>query len=239
MLQESGIGSGDMQSQMFLDPTDVCHDQIASKLGIPKQYYEKLNADNHRNCLDSNVNHWLRHGDVNYFVRTFIDVEEQTGIIRALLSDRFKVIDNWDVLMAALGAIKETGVQIEVQNADLTDKKMYVRFIAPHVTAESPKLLSRYRLPNSDNTDNGIVAGFVLTNSETGNGGFSIMPRLMVKVCSNGMIVQKDAYKKVHLGGKMEEYSEIKWSEETTQKNMELIISQTKDAVRTFLSQEY
>jgi hypothetical protein len=53
------------------------------------------------------------------------------------------------------------------------------------------------------------------------------------------MTITKDSFKKVHLGGKLEEYSEISWSEETKQKNLELIVAQTKDAVKTYISPEY
>lgn len=43
---------------------------------------------------------------------------------------------------------------------------------------------------------------------------------------------------KVHLGGKMDE-GKIDWSENTKQKNIELIISQVKDAVAIYTSNDY
>lgn len=241
MLISTGIAPHKEGEAAFidLDVTDSCHDQIAGKMEIPRNYYQRLNVEENLPCLDYNVNHFLRTAEKNYFVRSFIDKDGGTGMMRAMLSDRFKVIDNYDVLMAALGAIKESGIEITIHNADITEQKMYVRFEAPHVVRNSPALLQKYRTPDSGNQDTGIMAGFILTNSETGHGGFSVQPRLIVRACSNGMVIQQDAFKKVHLGGKMEEYSEINWSEETAQKNMELIVSQTKDAVKTFMSEDY
>ena len=46
------------------------------------------------------------------------------------------------------------------------------------------------------------------------------------------------AFKKTHLGAKMEE-GEIEWSQNTKNKNYELIIAQVQDAVKRYLSMDY
>jgi hypothetical protein len=109
------------------------------------------------------------------------------------------------------------------------------------VQALAPTLLAGYRSPflGQNGTDNPTVfAGFVLSNSETGGGAFTIVPRLTVQVCSNGMVVSKDAMRAVHLGGKMDE-GLIRWSDETQQKTVELVRLKTRDAVATFLDTDY
>lgn len=227
-----------------LEALPDAHRQIASKLDIPWQYYEKANLPEHFRALDECVNYWLRQlpENTNFFMRMFVDPDEENGILRAMLSDRFKAIDHLDVLMSALEAIQKSGVKTSVENADITDKKMYVRIEAPDIVKDSPTLLKKYTTPNNYNNgggDTGIVAGFILTNSETGHGQFNISPRLVIRACDNGMIQKGDAMRKVHLGERMEEYSTIEWSEETKQKNLELIMAQTKDAVTTFLSEKY
>ncbi len=45
-------------------------------------------------------------------------------------------------------------------------------------------------------------------------------------------------FRKVHLGGKMDE-GIVEWSKTTRNKNYELIMSQVKDSVKTYLSQDY
>jgi hypothetical protein len=42
-------------------------------------------------------------------------------------------------------------------------------------------------------------AGFVVPNSETGNGSFKISPQLIVEICNNGMTLTEHVLKEVHL----------------------------------------
>jgi hypothetical protein len=142
-------------------------------------------------------------------------------------------------MLATLDAIRESGLNVLIESGDITDTKFYMRFICPEIELEAPELLKNYRVPNGTRGGNGIISGFVISNSETGNGKFSISPRAVVLACSNGMIFKDDAFQKTHLGGKMEEYSTIDWSENTKQKNYELVCSQVKDAIKYYASKEY
>jgi hypothetical protein len=90
-----------------------------------------------------------------------------------------------------------------------------------------------------DSGNPGIISGFVISNSETGHGGFSISPRALILACRNGLIRKDDAFKKVHLGAKLEAYTFVDWSRETMRKNLELIQSQIVDCVRRFTSKDY
>lgn len=83
-----------------------------------------------------------------------------------------------------------------------------------------------------------LFAGFVVTNSETGHGSFSITPRLLVQVCKNGLTVTADAVRKVHVGGRLDE-GVIRWSEDTTRKQLHLITAQARDAVAQYLDPAY
>lgn len=223
------------------------HSQICEKLNIPRKYYDMMREERNRpnggnHIFDETLSYWFRQMDSNYFVRTFVNEEGGTGYFRALLGDNYKVIDHMDVLIGALEAVKESGVELKIEYADLTEEKMYVRFICPGVEVFSPELVGRYRTPGRDRGDggsNGICSGFVLSNSEVGQGKFSIAPRAVVGACANGMIFTDESYKRMHMGSKMEEYSFIKWSEETRRLDTELILSQVKDAVKTFCSPEY
>lgn len=236
LLTATGIAVVSDNLLVSLDPLKNFHDQVADKLDIPRRYYTRIEGTE---LLDQNVNYWLRQQDQNYFIRAFVNEQDRTGYARALLSDRFKTIDNFDVLLATLAAVKESGVNLVMQDADITDTKMYVRFVAPDIERQAPSLMKNYRVPDGGGSDNGIAAGFIISNSEVGKGGFSITPRLYIKACNNGMIMAKESYRKTHLGARMEEFTTIEWSEETKEKNMELIIAQVKDAVKTFTSPEF
>lgn len=241
ILLSTGISIDEENLQkMELQVLDCCHSQISSKLEIPKKYYDKLlSHENYYHLLDYNVSTWLQEKNSNFLLRTFIDKEQRTGIARAMLSDRYNVLDNYDVMLATLEAIKDSGINVQIESGDITDTKFYMRFICPDIEMEAPELLKNYRVPNGTQGSNGIISGFVISNSETGNGKFSISPRAVVLACRNGMIFKNDSFEKTHLGAKMEEYTTIDWSEETRQKNYELVISQVKDAIKHFASQEF
>jgi len=217
-------------------PTDLCHSQIAEKLGIPKAYYDRMMKD-YPELLSYNINMWLAKDErIKYLLRTFNVGTENMNIARALLSDRFKILDNWDVLHTALKAIKEMGVKVEITKACVTEKKMYLHVICPEVEQQADAFLREY-LKHNDAAGNGIISGFVISNSEVGLGSFEIRPRAVIVKCNNGLVGTDERFRRVHLGGKMDEG--IQWSDKTKNKNIELVMSQTQDAIKTFLSSEY
>jgi len=83
-----------------------------------------------------------------------------------------------------------------------------------------------------------VFAGFEISNSELGAGAFTLTPRLVVKICRNGLTVTADALRRVHLGSKLDD-GVVAWSDNTRNKYLELIKSKATDAVRTFLSPGY
>lgn len=242
VLSEDGV----TQTDGLYRPTAVCDEGIAAKLGIPVTYLRTL-REQRPDLYDLNVNGWLYGApgegpDARKFlVRCFRGDDGETGIARAFLSDSYRTIDNLDVLLAALDGVREAGAEVNITGADLTDRRMVVRIEAPAVQALAPTLLRGYRSPftGESGEDNPVVfAGFQISNSEVGSGAFSIVPRMVVQVCKNGMTITKDALRAVHLGGKLDA-GVIRWSTETEQRNLALVRSQAADAVKTFLDVDY
>ncbi|MFF7602350.1 hypothetical protein [Streptomyces mirabilis] len=105
----------------------------------------------------------------------------------------------------------------------------------------APELLSGYRSPFDGRSGDElpiVSAGFVITNSEVGAGAWSVTPRVVMQVCTNGLTMPMDVMRAVHIGAKHDE-GVVSWSEETERKELAVITSKTADAVRTFLSREY
>lgn len=215
-------------------PTRHFEQAISDRLGIPFKYYEKMKQENLQ-LLDTNVNTWLGKSKKNYFFRGY-SANGEPGVARAFLSDRYKVIDNTDVLFSVLGAIKQKGVDVTIQGADITERRMLVRLYSKDVAVHAPELLKKYR-PQGKASDV-VFAGFEFGNSEVGAGSFFMVPRILVEVCVNGMKVTIDIMRRTHLGAAMEE-GVVKWSDETRGRNLDLIVSQTKDSVDAFLAKEY
>ncbi|MFI7631676.1 hypothetical protein [Microbispora rosea] len=144
--------------------------------------------------------------------------------------------------MAALDGVRLAGVDIDIDGCDLTERRIYVRVVCEQVAALAPELLKNYRSPftGAAGADNSLVfAGFVISNSETGCGAFTITPRLLVQVCRNGMTITADAHRHVHLGGRLDDGGAVRWSSDTQDKNLQLITAQTRDAITTFLDTDY
>ena len=206
-------------------PNIPAHRQISDKLNIPWKYYQRCMNNNakHQNVLDSNINAWLSSDDRKFLIRTFDEGDYALG--RAFLSNSYKPIDNLDILFSVLDAIKTSNIEVNIQTADISETNLYVRFIIPN-SEIATDLVRNYKNPKSGDTGDGIINGFILKNSETGHGKFSLSPRAYIKICGNGMISDKNVFSVTHLGAKL---SEGIWSEKTHRNNTRLIKSQITD----------
>lgn len=242
VLTEDGVTTADGRYV----PTNTADEGVGTRLNIPIAYLRRM-RETRPDLYDANVNGWLHGGDGfdpdvrKFMVRAFRGDDGESGIARAFLSDSYLTIDHLDVLSAVLDGVRQAGVQIEVRGADLTERRMYVRIVAPQVEAYARELVKDYRSPFTGQTgaENPVVfAGLHFSNSEVGVGAFSVVPRMELQVCKNGLTMTTDAVRAIHLGSKMDE-GVIRYSEDTQQKNLALVTAKTRDAVATFLDEDY
>jgi len=249
VLTDEGVTVGETK----LAGTQIFHAGIADRLDIPKKYYNRM-QDQNVDLLDANVNGWLGASNKTWFVRSFKRPGE-TGVARAFLSDRFGCIDNFDVLVSALEGVRAAGVEAKVVSSNLSERRMTVKVVCPQVSVLAPILLANYRSPYGTGSSperakmyadfgiapNGepiVFAGFTISNGETGGSRFTITPELTVLACFNGMRFTADQLARTHLGSRMDA-GIITWSDETNLKQVELVKSQTTDAVRQFCDPAY
>jgi hypothetical protein len=231
-------------------PNDVFDEGVSARIGIPRAWLRTMRDNGWTDLIDGTLN-GLIHGkgdirqplDKRFMLRALKDADGgEVGTARALLSNSYKIVDHIETLRAAMRGMAAAGLGADnIAQADLTARRMYVTVVAPEIKALAPELLKNYRSPFTGQTgaDNPTVfAGFVLSNSETGHGSFSITPRLVVEVCTNGMTLQRDAVAARHLGARLDD-GVINYSERTRRANLDLITSQAEDAVRTFLDADY
>ncbi len=257
-ITNSGVTSGNLE----LSPSNVFDTGMVAKLSevgrpVGRAFVRGLRDTGRVDLVDSIYN-GLLHGNRDlgkpgdprsFFVRTFsgkspvgADDPGTLGYARAVLSDKYRPIDNLDVLLTVIKGLQSAGFSSHVvRQADLTDDKMYLRVSVPEITALAPGLLHGYTSPygGARGADNPVVeAGIVITNSETGGAAFTITPELVVQICSNGMTIKKDMLRKTHLGSKLDE-GLIQVSDRTRKLNLDLVASQTQDAIGTFLNADY
>lgn len=234
---EDGVLMDNNGAKSIYKPTELFEAQVAEKLGIPSPYFKKLKLWN-PTLLTSNINGWLNYyTDTNYLVRGVAKKASNVIKGRAFLSSSYNIIDNYEVLFAALEAIKMAGVKVEIKEAEVTESRMYLSVICPEVEVNAESVLRDY-LKENDAQGNGIISGFTITNSEVGKGAFEIRPRAVICKCNNGLVVKDNSFRRVHIGSKLDA-GEVQWSDHTRKKNRELIISQVSDAVKTYLSVDF
>ncbi len=111
----------------FLPPTLLgirkrAHTQLAAKLGIHGHYARRMREEA-PDLLATNLNYWTERDDRMVLVRTL------DGDMRALLSDRYRMLDSASLFYHAYDAVKEVGGK--VVQVDLTDDNFYLRALVP------------------------------------------------------------------------------------------------------------
>lgn len=158
--------------------TNLAHQQIAQRLAIPQKYYDRLQKE-HPALLDTNVNTLFKESDERRMVRTL------DGKARALLSDRYRRLDNFDLAQAVLPELVEK--QLRFESCDITERKIYLKVISPRTELEVK-------------VGDPVQAGLVISNSEVGLGAVKVEPLVYRLVCTNGMIATDFAQRKYHVG---------------------------------------
>lgn len=211
---ELGFPIKDNESELFTAPlTDNGHIQLGSYLDIPKKYYDMLLK--HPELLATNVQHWLGLKNDKKMVRSL------DGQVRAILSDKYRRLDNYDLAQNVLPMLSE--VNATVESCEITDKKLYIKAITHKVQAEVVK-------------GDIVSSGLIISNSETGHGSLSIKPLVYRLVCSNGAIVDDFAMRKYH-AGRNTDMTQIEFSNETLRAEDKAFWLQVRDLVKYTLNE--
>lgn len=159
--------------------TELFRRQIADKLKIPFAYFERMRTDQ-PGLLDRNVDTWLHQEPEQRMVRTL------DGQARAFLSDRYRRLDNYDLLAHVYPMLRELpGARVE--SCEVTDSRMYLKVVTSRV---------QFELAPGDV----VHAGVVISNSETGQGSLSVSPLIFRLLCRNGLIAADQSMRKTHIG---------------------------------------
>ena len=101
----------------------ITPEQLSDKLGVDLRYYRRMQAEAPE-LLTTNVNHWLQaNQEKNYLVRTL------DGDVRSFLSDRYRIMDSYDLAFPTMEIINEVGAT--VTQMDLSEEKFYMRALHP------------------------------------------------------------------------------------------------------------
>lgn len=196
---------------------ETAHGQLAERVGIPKIYYDRM-REQAPILFDENVNYWLRVSDGRRLVRVL------DGHARAILSDRYRMLDNDALASVALPVLMDHG--LELKSAEITERKFYLKAITPRVQAEVKP-------------GDVVQSGVVISNSEVGHGTLKIEPLLYFLVCSNGLVLPDASLKRQHVGRNLSEFdlSGSYYREETIKADDVAFWMKVQDVLKGVLSE--
>lgn len=197
------------------------HQQLASFTKIPMEYYRKMREEAPA-LLADNLNTWLHAGNEPRLIRTL------DRNVRAFLSPRYRMIDNYDVASAALPAMKQAAMT--VVSSEVTDSHLYLKATAERLRATIDTPFRRGQI---------VQAGLTLMNSEIGHGSVRVEPLLFILACLNGAIVQDQAVRKFHVGrhaGELDAAYEV-FKDDTVRADDRAFMLKIRDAVGAALDE--
>lgn len=200
----------------------TAHEQLSETLGIPGTYYKRLMSDA-PDLLAKNVNHWLQAQPSRKMIRTL------DGGVRAILSNRFRPLDNLDLAEAVLPKLME--LEGHVLGGEVTEKRFYLKATTPKISGEVK-------------VNDVIQAGIVISNSEIGAGSLRLEEMTYRLVCLNGAIHAK-AIRQSHVGktndydgGDLLAQSQVFYRTETRQADDRAFFLKVRDTVSAVLSND-
>ena len=164
-------GDGGAPTQIY-HANSVAFDQMVTKAGIDVSTGRRLQSQ-YPDVLDHALNRIHQQEPRKAMLRCFEG--NGSGVLRAVVSDKFKTFDNPDLLEAAIPVLMDSEAQWQVVSADITDKRLYARFKSLAITGEGAAV------------GDAMAQGVSISNSETGHGSVSIAQIVWTLACLNGM----------------------------------------------------
>ena len=175
------LEAGDAQAISSYEINNHCHSQIAQRLKLRKDHYDRFLAK-HPDILAYTVNKLFEREPERRMIRTL------NGTARGFLSDKFRIdMDNYDVANAAIPILEDVP-GMKIQSCGVTDTRMYLKATFPRLRADV-------------NVGDTVTAGIVISNSEVGAGSLRIEALIYRLWCLNGAIVG-ELLRKFHVGAK-------------------------------------
>jgi hypothetical protein len=157
--------------------TDHSLGQMATDLGIPKRYFDRMKVDA-PGLFRNNVHHWLYNEPKARLVRGLTNGDgPMTG--RAWMSDKFRRLDNMEIARTLLPEFENLGMPVEFHQAAVTDTKLHIRALFPRLERDVKAVGDTVRW------------GVSITNSEIGAGSLTISSFVLRLACTNGMVADK------------------------------------------------
>ena len=169
----------------------VAHEQLADYAGIPMAYYRRM-LENDPELLAHNVNRWLSdRADERRMVRTL------DGQVRAVLSDKYRPLENEDLAEAILPVLMERDLLI--MSCQVTESRLYIKAVDRKIEKDVPT--GRKMGDGSSVFFDTLSPAITISNSEVGRGSLLIETGVFTKACTN-LAIFETKLRKFHTGAR-------------------------------------
>jgi len=158
--------------------TDHAQGQIATDLGIPKRYFDRMKFDA-PGLFKTNVQHWMQNEPKARMIRGLTNEGNAPMTGRAWMSDKFRRLDNIEVARTLLPEFDKLGTEVVFHQAAVTEQKLHIRALFPALERDIKAVGDTVRW------------GIAIENSEIGAGSLKLSGFVMVLFCTNGMVTNK------------------------------------------------
>lgn len=219
--QATPDGSVSMRPAPLLKVNNLAHGQLAEYVGIPKPYYDVMLAQKPE-LLARNVNDWLAEKNEARMVRTLDDS------VRAVLSDRYRPLENADLAEAVLPVLLEQ--ELSIVSCEITERRMYIKAFDKRIERE---IAVKGTDPAHTFLKDVVFPAITISNSEVGYGALSVAAGLYTGGCTNWAMFSDSRMRKYHIGGKALDSEDVYalLSDHTKKLTDAAIWAQTRDVV--------
>lgn len=206
----------------------IAHEQVADFAGIPMPYYRRMLADAPQ-LLVQNANRWFGdRGDDRRMVRTL------DGSVRAMLSDKYRPLENEDLAEAILPVLIDRNLLI--MSCDITDSRLYIKAVDRKIEKDVPT--GKKIGDGSHVFFDTLSPAITISNSEVGRGSLLIEGGVFTKVCTN-LATFGASMRKFHTGARADISDDVyaMLSDKTRNLTNAAVWAQTRDLVANVFDQ--
>lgn len=198
--------------------------QLGEHTNIPAKYVDLMMREAPE-LLATNFNTWFQKNPSKRMVRTL------DGNVRAVLSEKFRTLDNCDLAQAAFPAIQK--LNVDILSMELTERRLYIKCVDKKANARI-KLATGHAMGEGHARFDDICPAIVISNSEVGEGRLGIEAGIFTRGCTNMMISRQRSMSKYHVGKGIELGDSVYelLSDATKEKTDEATWAQVGDVIR-------
>jgi hypothetical protein len=178
------------ESVIEAKPTGHFLGQMAEFADIPRKYFDRMLSDAPE-LFAQNVNTWMQRKAQPRLIRTIVN---GSVTARAMLSDKFRALDNHDLAEAVLPALQKAGCV--VKTSQITEQRLYIQAVSNNLVARIPRVADGHTIIKLDDE---VYSGLIISNSEVGAGSLRIEHLVYTSYCTN-LAIFGDVVRKAHVG---------------------------------------